>query len=245
MFIDPAASSRPTSFPVADIPATETREERRRRKGRERWRRWRANNPEKAHEKQAMYRADNPEKVHEGQRRWRANNPEKDNDRKRRWRESNPEKARESTRRWREKNPEKAREIGRKNQARYRANNPEKIREYERRYQAKQARIAACPIPSGKTLKTALLQNDLYAEASRQVPAGLPGFIRDDIISDIVIAVLDGEISAADIALKAKGIMKAYWRQFGDQRFVSLDATMPGTDLKRIDLLTYEEAYHG
>lgn len=225
---------------IPNIDLEETEEERRRRKARESVRRFRANNLEKVRESDRSYRANNLEKVREKNRRWRANNRDKVCEDARRWRANNPEKAIEISRRWRERNPEQSLECTR----RWRKNNSEKAREYARQYRKKRARIKAALLPPGEILKTALLQNDLYAEASRQVPAGLPSFIRDDIISDIVIAVLDGEISAADIALKAKGIIKAYWRQFSDQRLVSLDDTVPGTDLKRIDRISNEDALY-
>jgi|GEM_PF-6235689 len=239
--------------------AAETREERKRRLARERWRRWYANNPEKAREKSARYHANNPEKARERVRRRRERNPEVVREGNRRWREKSREKIRESRRLWREKNPEKVREMDRKGGARYRANNPEKVRErkrrwyernlehvreYKRQYRAKQARIRASLALSGENLKAALLQNELYAEASRHVPAGLPDFIRDDIVSDIVIAVLDGEFAVTDIARKAKAIMAAYWRQFGDRRLVSLDAELTGTDFRRIDTISNEDALY-
>jgi len=246
-------------MPVHNIALDETKEERKRRLARERWRRWYANNPEKAREKSARYHANNPEKARERDRRRREKNPEALRERRRLWREKNPEKVREMNRRggarYRANNPEKAREVRRRWREKnlehireykrlYRADNREKTLEYKRLYRAKQARIKASLAPSGESLKTALLQNELYAEASRHVPARLPDFIRDDIVSDIVIAVLDGEFAVTDIALKATAVMAAYWRQFGDQRLVSLDAELTGTDFRRIDTISNEDALY-
>jgi hypothetical protein len=115
-----------------------------RRKNREKMRKWRAENPEKAkankrvhyvkhadaiRAKKRAYRAANPEKYRQTDRERYAANPGKHAAYVREWRRRNPDKVRESTRRNIAKHPEKRRQLKRN----WSAANPEKVRAINRR----------------------------------------------------------------------------------------------------------------
>lgn len=94
---------------------------------------------------------------------------------------------------------------------------------------------------TGEALQAALNRNDLYAAVRACVPSYYPRHTRDDIISMIVLAVLEGEFPAANIAVHAKRFIAAYYRESDFHRTVSIDATIPGTDgLRLIDVIAAE-----
>jgi len=96
---------------------------------------------------------------------------------------------------------------------------------------------------SDNQLASALRQNDLFLSASKAVPTRYPQDVRDDIVSMIVLAVLEDEFPAAEIPLHAKKFISAYYRASDFHRTTSIDATIPGTDgLRLIDVIAAEPA---
>src|SRR5690606_311875 len=87
----------------------------------------------------------------------------------------------------------------------------------------------------GELLNRALNANALYAAANGAVPRSLPPHARDDIVSEIVLAVLDGALAMEDINKAAARFVSSYWK--ARQLFtLSLDAPIAGTDgLRMID----------
>jgi hypothetical protein len=79
-------------------------------------------------------------------------------------------------------------------------------------------------LPIGEAMGAALLRNDLYAAASAAVAPHLERHTRMDIISDLVLAVLEGEINVTDLEKAAKEFTKRHWKMFGTIGTVSLDA---------------------
>jgi hypothetical protein len=69
----------------------------------------------------------------------------------------------------------------------------------------------------------------LFAAANAVVPKSYPAHVRDDVISEIVIAVLEDKITVKDIGKEAPGFMRAYWREYSHYGRVSLDAVIPGS----------------
>lgn len=65
---------------------------------------------------------------------------------------------------------------------------------------------------------------DLFAVVSKHVPKHLDRTARDDIISEIVLAVLTGEIAQDDIAKSVKEFVKRHNKRFSPWEFASLDA---------------------
>ena len=80
--------------------------------------------------------------------------------------------------------------------------------------------------PATETFKVALSQEQLYALVAAAVPKNLPPITRDDIICDMVLAVLDGQLAVGDLRARAKEFVREHWRMFGTLRDLSLDALM-------------------
>jgi hypothetical protein len=78
----------------------------------------------------------------------------------------------------------------------------------------------------GERFTAALLKNDLYAVVEAAVPASLSPQARADVISDLVLAVLEGELEIGAIASAVKEYTKRHWRMFGTFGTVSLDAKL-------------------
>lgn len=64
----------------------------------------------------------------------------------------------------------------------------------------------------------------LYETANKAVPRTLPRWVRDDIISELVLAVLSSELAFDKIASQAGKYVTKYWRDFGYAKDISLDA---------------------
>jgi len=136
-------------------------DEEKKAKNREKLRKWRAANPDKAREKSRKWRAANPDKARETARKWRAANRDKVREIDRKWRANNPEKVkaknqksthkqrelrhgedrekmlikhREYQRVWKAANPERLRVIKQKSKRKWITENPDgKRRQYLKR----------------------------------------------------------------------------------------------------------------
>ncbi len=64
----------------------------------------------------------------------------------------------------------------------------------------------------------------VYSAADKAVPRTYPEDVRDDVISSIFLAVIEGEIDAREIPTKAKQFVSAYWRSRPEFHALSLDA---------------------
>jgi hypothetical protein len=73
-------------------------------------------------------------------------------------------------------------------------------------------------------MRRKLLADEVYAAANKAVPYGMPSFMRDDILSDICLAVLGGEYDIADIPLHARKISARHRKEIGKGALISLDA---------------------
>ena len=93
---------------------------------------------------------------------------------------------------------------------------------FRRRYAAATA-VAQIP-QRGEKSRSVLLSNELYAQVNRAVSKKLDPDAREDVISDIVEAVLAGRIAEADIAAKCSEFATAHNRLFSKYRNKSLDA---------------------
>lgn len=78
--------------------------------------------------------------------------------------------------------------------------------------------------PMGEVHQGTLLRNDLYAAAAAVVPAHLSPAHRADIISDLVLGVLEGQIEIANLRAAVKEVSKRHWKMFGTFNTVSIDA---------------------
>lgn len=153
------------------------------------------------------------------------------------YRERYPKKCRELKKSWIARNPEK--EAARKKA--YWEKNRERLLKVRALWRA--AKAGNTPLSSAELRKKSLRQNDFYAAAERAVPAGYPRWIRDDVISDIVLAVLEGEITIEQIATRARKYITRHYAEFADRKTLSLDAPIPGLDgVTYLDRLAMESA---
>jgi hypothetical protein len=80
-------------------------------------------------------------------------------------------------------------------------------------------------VAEGFAFKRALSQNELYVAVDRVISRGLEPHERDDIRSEMILAVLTGEISETDITREmARSFVTAYHREAGTWLSDSLDA---------------------
>lgn len=114
-------------------------------------------------------------------------------------------------------------------------------RQAERQRQ-REAERAERAIPIGERFRTALTQNDIYAAINRAVPLRLPAHVRDDVLGEMVLAVLEGELDLDAVPAKAREYLRRYDRASERWKLVSLDAPIAGTDDLRLnDTLSTED----
>lgn len=198
----------------------EAKRERQRQQARERARRWRERHPNKARETRRRWREANSERVNELNREWRTQNPEKVREAQERWRKANRARLAGYFRKWARENPEA---------------NRERKRRYRERLRAIQQHWPAF----GELQKAALLANDVYAAVHRAVPADLPGWLRDDVISDAVLSILEGRAAIENAAAEAKAALRRHRAVHYRELSLNVPAFEGGPD--RIDLLRAEE----
>lgn len=163
-----------------------------------------------------------------------------------RWRAANPEKHRLSQTRWQAANPQRYRETRREAQRRYNAGLTEEqrarknqrnresrercgraddsayeARRNERRRAATEARRRAAA--AAPTLRTTLSKNDLYSLADGAVAKTYPQHARDDMISEMVLAVLEGNIKLDELRANSKRFASRYWSSRPEYHLRSLD----------------------
>lgn len=79
----------------------------------------------------------------------------------------------------------------------------------------------------GVTLQRALSQNELYAAVDQALGRGLDPFVREEVRSEMILAVLDGEITEAEITREtAREFVADYYRSARGWRHQSLDAAV-------------------
>ena len=180
--------------------------------------------PEKYRERrrqaQKRYYERHLEKVRERAKKARASRSEEQIARAReaaaRWCAANPEKAAESKRRYRERNREKHREWNRQAYIRRSKANPKR-------------RKAARPAVDSAEIRTkSLLRDDIFQAAAKAVPSRIEGWRREDIIQDIVLAVLEGDLAIEDIPGQAQSFVRRFNRQFDQHLNVEFKDWMVG-----------------
>lgn len=224
--------------------------ERRREKARERnkayQREWKKRNPDKVAEYSRKQRTPEQRERRNALARARVlENPEKELERNRRRRER--ERAAFHNRKGKRKRI-LSEETRRKNRERCRvwwAVNRDRCND-TRRGMPRPSRAAPSRYPAmGELHKKALLANEIYVAAAKALPRGLDSSMRDDVISEIVLAVVEGTVSVADIPKKAWAMAQACCRKYNPRGFVSLDVLVRGTDCPWLDSVTYDDAAWG
>jgi hypothetical protein len=188
---------------------------------------WRRKNRERCRQNRRDWRNQNPDKEKEIKRRFKAKDPKKYQEQRRqankRYRERNIDKERAYVRDYEAKNRDARNEAHR----RWRAANPDKVRVQRVRDELKRASI--------ERVRTS--PEEVYRRAMAALPSGLPRFIRDDVVSRLCLAILEGEINVNDMAAQAKVYLRAYNREYDTVQTVSLDVLIPGTKTTYLDVL--------
>lgn len=184
----------------------------------------------------------------EQMRKWRAANKDKVNASCRRYRQSRKGKPRTDEqkakalayqRKWKAANAEHVLESKR----RWIAANLEHVRAYSRRKSAEARANKPRHAPMGERLHKSLSQNTVWLAANAVVPCGLPRDVREDVLSMIVLAVLEGEIKLEQVPDLAREFTNRHYRQFSKFDTVSLDEPIFYGDRKTLlDTLTTDNA---
>lgn len=86
------------------------------------------------------------------------------------------------------------------------------------------------------------LMDSVQSLLKKALPVGLPDYVRDDVTSEVLLAILEGKLRIGQVSAKARLYLAAHNIMFDEFATVSLDAPVPGTDgLTYGDRLTYEE----
>jgi hypothetical protein len=140
--------------------------------------------------------------------------------RKELWKRENPEAQREYRRLWRKRNPEKVREQKRRARARRKAL---KIAEQEHAITEREK----MRVTWSEQNRLALARDvaGLSRRLRRVVTArGYPPDVRDDIVSDLMIALLEGDLSINELDTSVTPYAQAHYRGRDWRRTVSFDA---------------------
>lgn len=88
----------------------------------------------------------------------------------------------------------------------------------------------------------ALQQVDIYRLARAALPRGLEPDVRDDVVSSVVLAVLEGTIRPDEITAKARSYMRKHFQAFGVHSFESLDRrTTLDENLSIVETITTDD----
>jgi hypothetical protein len=150
-------------------------------------------------------------------------------------------KRREQTKRCKAKHPDKVKARN----ARWRATHKEHISEYNRQYALKHPEVCRAAWRKYELKRCSIRRvrtspEEVYRRAIAALPSGLPRFIRDDVVSSLCLAILEGEINVNDMAAQAKVYLRAYNRDYDTFQTVSLDVLIPGTKTTYLDALAAE-----
>lgn len=112
------------------------------------------------------------------------------------------------TRKWQTENSKLANAYSR----RWKRDNKEAVLAYNQAYKAAKRRATGKleKTAIGETFRTMLNQNTLYAVVSNAVSKGLEAHIRDDLISSVILAVLEGNLTELDIINKSDKYRQVY-----------------------------------
>lgn len=116
-------------------------------------------------------------------------------------------------------------EAGRAATARWRATENGKaylrLKDAARRARLAKSRTAIHDaVRHAEEMRAALLSDGLYAAANRVVPRNLPPFVRDDVVSDLCLGVLEGAFPAEEMARYVKPLIAQHrgaTSKFGDK----------------------------
>jgi hypothetical protein len=190
-------------------------------------------------------------------KKWRDANPEKNREFSRRWALSNPDKRRENDRLWKNANADKVRsyqktyrdkhkaELAASKAAYYQNNREDRLAWYRQYYlnnrekEISRRKIYQLRIRSVNQIRNS--PDDVMRIVTQAVSDRLPRHLRDDVISSVLLAVLEGKLLLDQVESRIQDYIRTENRMFNTFRSVSLDDVLPGTDLRRIDMITADD----
>lgn len=141
---------------------------------------------------------------------------------------ADPEAYREQMRAKRklERDPEGERARRREISKRWRLDHPERSAAIQAAYDIKRAAKKQARTP------------DFYKLVNSAVPKGYPQDVRDDIVSSVMLAALEGRVKPKNIKQEVKHYITAHYRMFDQHKTISINAPIPGTEkLSMIDTI--------
>lgn len=172
----------------------------------------------RANEASRRYRLKNAEKIAAGQAKWAKTERGKASKKKspRAWRQAHPEKAAaleaKAVARLKAENPEAYRAQKARGNRKYREKHGERLRQLAREIYRRQAGTSSARAQRGMALATAA------------IPRNIPPEVRDDVLGDIMLALIDGTVRLDEVTKKVPDYIRAHNRKYNAFRNVSLDA---------------------
>lgn len=93
------------------------------------------------------------------------------------------------------------------------------------------AAMAVFQRPNGSELKSLLMSDDLYHAVNRRVPRDLDLNIREDVVSDLIEAVLAGDITLEELAEECADVVRDHRRQIYSRDLMPIDTIIRGVSL--------------
>jgi len=118
----------------------------------------------------------------------------------------------------------------------YRQRNKAKIKAYEAKYRPRGLMRLPYQNPA--------FSNTVYAAAAAAVSTKFPRDVRDDIISSIVLAVLEGELALEALGASVQKYVGKFYTEFSKYTTVSISEPIPGMEgLTYMDVLTTDSLH--
>ncbi len=160
-------------------------------------------------------------------RRGRTRTKEQIAEQNRSYRERFPEKCKQLKENWLAKNKEKAAATIRA----WRGRNRERIRKVKAAWRARKAAQTEIKLSPEK----------VYLLLHRAVPRALPRHVRDDVIAELCLSILEGKLALKHLEDGVRKHLTAYNREYDTFKTLSLDAKIPGMDgMTYLDRLSAE-----
>lgn len=92
--------------------------------------------------------------------------------------------------------------------------------------------------------ENATAAHDLVVRVDAAIPYSVPEQVRADVAQDMILAVLAGDCEETDLEAHVRRFIGRHYRTVEQSHgLVSLNQHIPGTDIERIDTITYEDMH--
>ncbi|MCQ9146082.1 hypothetical protein [Ochrobactrum sp. BTU2] len=126
-----------------------------------------------------------------------------------------------------------------KGKARWRTYNRSERRRELRRLWAKTTKTN---LPLGEFMQRQLQAEPLYVQASKLAPKYLPKDVREDFITEVIIAVLEGSVTIENVSKNITRFIPAHHKD--SFKTVSMDQTIAGTDNLKLSDKIASDVFH-